>query len=286
MRLYVFRAAFSFRGDIVDWKGIDKVIQGIVSDINEKCIIKNVAIRDNIFSILEDNCTVIYYPLENEKNRGFHIKRIVKNELEDFVYINTAKPIAEQIFTAAHELGHIFEVSESVWKLMGYSGSPTQEDEENITNRFAAELLMPADVFKEFFLVHMKELGIRNGKVKVDDLVRVIVMQMNAFMVPYEAVRRRLVEIGLIQQSVADFLESKEKEILHLVDLLTQYQNSYLEKGTGRKTISGIRKLIEEAEMREDVDDFLVKRIKKDLEIVDIPEADELEIHIGDKDNE
>lgn len=270
----------------MDWKEIDKVIQSIVADIKNKCIIKNVAIRDDIFGILEDNCTVIYYPLENEKNRGFHIKRIVKNELEDFVYINTAKPIAEQIFAAAHELGHIFEVSMKVWDLMKYSGAPTEKDEEDITNRFAAELLMPTEVFKEFFLVHMEELGISNGKVKVDDLVRVMVMQMNAFMVPYEAVRRRLVEIGLMQQSAADFLESKEKEILHLVDLLTKYQNSYLEKGTGRKTISGIRELIEEAETRGNIDDFLIKRIKKDLEIVDMPEADELEIHIGDKDNE
>ena len=249
MRLYGFRAAFSSRGGIMDWKEIDKAIQKIVSDIKDKCIIKNVAIRDNIFGILEDNCTVIYYPLENEKNRGFHIKRIVKNELEDFVYINTAKPIAEQIFAAAHEFGHIFEVSGKVWKMMGYSGFPTEEDEENITNRFAAELLMPAEVFKQSFLENMKEVGIKSGKVKVDDLVRVMV-------------------------------------ILHLVELLTQYQNSYLEKGTGRKTISGIRELIEEAEARENIDDFLVKRIKRDLEIVDMPESDELEIHIGDKDNE
>ena len=144
---------------------------------------------------------------------------------------------------------------------------------------------MPAEVFKDF-LENMKEVGIKSGKVKVDDLVRVMVMQMNAFMVPYEAVRRRLVEVGLMQQSAADFLESKEEEILHLVELLTQYQNSYLEKGTGRKTISGIRELIEEAEARENIDDFLVKRIKRDLEIVDMPESDELEINIGDKDNE
>jgi hypothetical protein len=46
------------------------------------------------------------------------------------------------------------------------------------------------------------------------------------------------------------------------------------------------RELIEEAEARENIDDFLVKRIKRDLEIVDMPESDELEIHIGDKDNE
>ena len=68
----------------MNWKEIDKAIQRIVSDIKDKCIIKNVAIRDNIFGILEDNCTVIYYPLRKRENRGFHIKRIVKNELEEF----------------------------------------------------------------------------------------------------------------------------------------------------------------------------------------------------------
>ena len=52
MRLYGFRAAFSSRGGIMDWKEIDKAIQKIVSDIKDKCIIKNVAIRDNIFGIL------------------------------------------------------------------------------------------------------------------------------------------------------------------------------------------------------------------------------------------
>ena len=52
MRLYGFRAAFSSRGGIMDWKEIDKVIRKIVSDIKDKCIIKNVAIRDNIFVIV------------------------------------------------------------------------------------------------------------------------------------------------------------------------------------------------------------------------------------------
>lgn len=135
----------------MEWKEIEKAIQNIVADIKEQCIIQNTAIRDNIFGILEDKCTVIYYPLKNEKNRGFHIKRVVGDQLEDFVYINTDKPMAEQIFTAAHELGHIFEVAEKVWKMLGYSGMPTEKEEEDITNRFAAELLMPAEAFKKVY---------------------------------------------------------------------------------------------------------------------------------------
>ncbi len=181
--------------------------------------------------------------------------------------------------------GHIFEVAEKVWKMLGYSGMPTEKEEEDITNRFAAELLMPAEAFKKVYSTNMEEVGIKNGKIKLDDLIRVIVMQMNTFLVPYEAVRRRLMETALIPKRVADFLESKE-EILLLVNLLTKYQNSYLEKGTEIKTISGIRELIEKAEMQENIDDYLVKRIKRDLEIVDMPETAELEITIGDKVNE
>ena len=91
-------------------------------------------------------------------------------------------------------------------------------------------------------------------------------------------------ETGLIPQDVADFLESEK--VLQLVNLLIKYQNSYLEKGTEIKTISGIRELIEKAEMQENIDDYLIKRIKKDLEIADMPETAELEITIGDKVNE
>lgn len=268
----------------MEWKEIEKAIQSIVTDIKKQCIIQNTAIRDNIFEILEDKCIVIYYPLKNEKNRGFHIKKIVGNQLKDFVYINTDKPMAEQIFTAAHELGHIFEVAEKVWKMLGYSDVPTKKEEEDITNRFAAELLMPVEAFKKVYLTNMKEAGIKNGKIKLDDLIRVIVMQMNVFLVPYESVRRRLMETGLIPQDVADFLESEK--VLQLVNLLIKYQNSYLEKGTEIKTISGIRELIEKAEMQENIDDYLIKRIKKDLEIADMPETAELEITIGDKVNE
>ena len=48
---------------------IVKAIQDIILEIKEKCIIQNTAIRESIFSILENECTVIYYPLENEKQR-------------------------------------------------------------------------------------------------------------------------------------------------------------------------------------------------------------------------
>ena len=260
-----------------------KAIQNIILEIKEKSVIQNTAIRDNIFSILENVCTVIYYPLEEEKNRGFHIKKFVKNKLEDFVYINTAKPIAEQIFAAAHEFGHICEVAEKVRNVLGYEAKLTEEEEEDITDWFAAELLMPTEAFRNVFLAHMNELGIKSGKVKLDDLVQVIVLQMNDFMVPYESVRRRLAETKIIQQKEADYLLSIEGEVLNLVAIFTKDRNTYLGNGTGVKTVSGIRTLIENAEGQENVDPYLLNKIKKEFDIENMPIAEEdFELHIGD----
>ena len=271
----------------MEWNKIVKAIQDIITDIKEQCIIQNTAIRDSIFSILENHCTVIYYPIENEKNRGFHIKKIVKDNLEDFVYINTAKPIAEQIFAAAHEFGHIWEVAEKVWKKIGYTGRPTEEEEEEITNRFAAELLMPTEAFINVFFAHMDELGIKPGVVKLDDVVRVIVLQMSDFMVPYESVRKRLVETDLMKQEAANYLLSREEEILKKVAVYIKGQNTYLGNGTGVKTVSGIRILIENAESQGNVDEYLLKKIKKDFDILNMSIAEEkFEIHIGDDSDE
>ena len=82
----------------MDWNAVVIAINTIINDIRKEQVLQNDAIRDDIFSILEKNCTVLYYPLQNEKNRGFHVKRIVNDKLEDFVFINTDKAIDEQIF--------------------------------------------------------------------------------------------------------------------------------------------------------------------------------------------
>lgn len=271
----------------MDRKVVVKAIQKIISEIKEKCIIKNTAIRDGIFGILENECTVIYYPFDEEKNRGFHIKKIVKNELEDFVYINTAKPIAEQIFAAAHEFGHIWEVAAKVWDRLGYEGKPTEQEEEDITDWFAAEFLMPTNEFRKTFSAHMNELGIKPGKVKLDEVVRLIVLQMDDFMVPYESVRRRLEETGIMKKDSADFLLSKHEEALELVDVFIKDRNTYLGNGTCVKTISGIRTVIENAESKENVDSYLLMKIKKEFGIADMPAAEEgFEIHIGENGDE
>lgn len=73
---------------------------------------------------------------------------------------------------------------------------------------------MPTDEFRDAFFAHMDELGIKikAGKIKLDELVRIIVFQMNDFMVPYESVRRRLEETDIIQKEAADIYYPSRKK--------------------------------------------------------------------------
>ena len=262
---------------------VAEALRSIIKEIRENRIIDNIAIKGDIFMILENSCTVIYYPIPKEKTRGFHIKRIVNDKLEDFVYINTDKPMAEQVFGAAHEYGHILNVARRVWELLGYENIPTEEEEEEITNLFAAELLMPHEAFRTAFFAHMKELNIKSGKVKVEEVVQIMVLLMNDFLVPYESVRKRFVETKIMNKESASVLESVENEILQLVVVLTNDQNTYLGKGTDVKTIPGIRELIEIAEENNTVDIYLLNKIKKDFDFSETPlGGTDIEIHIGD----
>ena len=76
----------------------------------------NKLLREDVLDLLEDYCKVVYYPLEKEANNGFHVADIPDKDGNPltFVFINTAQTLEKQIFTAAHELGHIWRVDDYV----------------------------------------------------------------------------------------------------------------------------------------------------------------------------
>ena len=82
-------------------KVVVEAIKKIILDIKEKCIIKNIAIKDSIFGILENECTVIYYPLESEYLEAAARKK----QLEKLVL-----PVGQDVFSyrkAAMSLGDV-----------------------------------------------------------------------------------------------------------------------------------------------------------------------------------
>ena len=73
-------------------------------------------LRDDVFEVLNRYCTVIYYPSEDSSNRGFHVKEylIHNGKEQNFVFINTSQTLEKQVFTAAHELGHIWQIDKDI----------------------------------------------------------------------------------------------------------------------------------------------------------------------------
>jgi len=260
----------------MDWEKIVEQIPTVIEKVRTDYVLNNMIIKDDIFGILEKHCTVVYYPIENEINCGFHTKRFVKDKLEDFVYINTAKTVAEQVFAAAHELGHVWGVATQVWELAGEQGTLESKTEERIINRFAAELLMPTKEFRKTFLAHMEKLGLDTNKLRLVDLIRIMVLQMNDYMVPYESVRRRVVETKIITQELGEALLKNEEAILPLVNAFSKDQNTMLDRVTAKKTIPGLRNLLETAEKSGELSIYTINKIKRDFDIDDISGTEDI----------
>lgn len=249
------------------------VLPQIITRLRKDFDIENDVIRDDIFSILERNCTVVYYPLENEENCGFHIKRMVNEKKQDFVYINTAKPLPKQVFTAAHELGHVWDVVNKVSEISGKKIDSHME--EGIVNRFAAELLMPKVNFVKSFWEHLSFISNEKNTVRLDEMIRVIVMQMNDFLVPYEAVRRRMIEVRILSEEGAESLRKNQTEIDNLVKVFSNELNTTLDTSTNKKAIPGLRDLIDEKSKAQHISQYNLKKISKDFGIVDVNPSDD-----------
>lgn len=271
----------------MDIDRVVKLIPPVIVELKKEYAFSNDAIKDGIFRLLEKHCTVVYYPLNNEKTRGFHVKRFVKDKREDFVFINTANPVSEQIFGAAHELGHVWEVANKILKEMP-GQSFTSDEEEIIINRFAAELLMPQDIFRHSFFIHLDDMHLNAESLKLEDLIKLAVMQMNDYMVPYEAVRRRLVETKIISSQVSDILDKHRATISEVVKLFAQDQNTMLDRVTAKKTIPGLRTMLEQIENNKLLDDYTICKIKKDFDIDSVSGSlDEIvNVYTGDQLND
>lgn len=223
-------------------------IRNEVEKIKEEYQIVNPIVRSDIFEILDKLCVVLRYPLDNdEEANGIHVERWIKGKKTDFVFINTSNGIEKQIYTAAHELGHVWKIDEKVLVQVD-----ERVDSEAIINRFAAELLMPNDIFKKFFLLECDKNKIHGGKVEDKVMIKIIVFLMNMFMVPFKAVVYRIEEIGYIDTLNRGILEEIERKNPNLINECIKsgdYQN--ILKTDKQKSMSELYNMLEEAEQRE-----------------------------------
>lgn len=199
-------------------------IQKLVEKVRDENHIINPIIRDDVFSILQAcKCTVLYYPLEGENKEGCdgcHVQKPVGDNLEQFVFINTNNTRERQAFSAAHELGHIWDVDLQIMKEF-----PNEQlDAEEIINRFAAEILMPESLFLNVMADYLKKINHQGPTIKAKDLIELIAYLMNYFFVPFKAVVYRFIELDKLKSEFGErILKYKDSQILDEIIVVNQY---------------------------------------------------------------
>lgn len=260
---------------------IDIIIREI-DNLREKNNIVNLALRNDVFALLESQpCIVLYYPLEDEIE-GFRIRKYVNGEDEEFIYINTAKPEDIQIFTAAHELGHLINIDQIVCNELNIVEAP-KKMREDIIDRFAAELLMERASFIKIFNARVQSYVNVQGMLSGNDMVNTIVFLMDFFMVPYDAVVRRLCETKRISEKVRDYLLNKKNVSTSLIEKAIEDGKYKRLKPTGIKSFGELPQLLEKLDEAGAINEQRLQNIMdvfelKEFETKDIPSVDTIQL--------
>ncbi len=151
-------------------------------------------------------------------------------------------------------------------------------------NRFAAELLMPEALFRKSFFEYLKEKGFNAKRIRLDEIIRVMVMLMSDYMVPYEAVRRRLIESNIITEEVGKVLDPDKKGIKEIVEAFSKELNATFSNPTNKKAIPGLRDAIIEVEKKGTVSEYVISKIKSDFSVGEVTATDEILTISGEDD--
>lgn len=215
---------------------------------------QNPLLREEMLDLLDRYCTVVYYPIDDRENNGFRLKEMpfADGTRQDFVFINTAQTMEKQVFTAAHELGHIWNVDGYVIEQHGLSDKSDMR--EHIINRFAAILLMPETQFRTAVRAGMQEFGNKEqNTITYANLLRMIVSLMNQFFAPMKAVVLRLIELKFFHPDVAKALlgyDDIPAEVFknRIKELCAEYGYTNLINPSNKKWIEGLAQKLDIAE--------------------------------------
>lgn len=132
----------------------------------------------------------------------------IDGELKDklgsdkIISVNENESNKRRRFTVAHELGHYlfnFDPATQLEFFNKFERNPNEDDtneatsdEECIANRFAAELLMPKEIFTKKYTEY-----VQNAAKTLDNLYEIKQQLSDDFLVPPKAVQKRIDELEL-----------------------------------------------------------------------------------------
>lgn len=216
-------------GGLLKEEDILRIREDIARLRKEKNIV-NQDIKDDVFSLLENECKVFYYPINDSQLWAFYQKENDEDgNPRKFVFVNTNLPYEKQVFAAAHELAHIWGVSEDLPETLVTSAdedSPIRMEEaksaspsknELIANRFAAEFLMDEQTVR---ILYEKCVEKKTAYPKEAAQISLVLCLMDYYLAPYKMTVLRLEELGLItpqeEESLLSVPREGENSINHL----------------------------------------------------------------------
>lgn len=251
---------------------IQTFIKAKLDDERLKNKFPNPLLREDILSMLNMYCTVVYYPLPEETINGFNLPGIigVNGEEKTFVYINTAQTIEKQVFTAAHELGHIWGIDTVV--STDVENSFLCECGEKIINRFAAELLMPEDLFIATCVYELERYKENEKNITISNILKVITNIMTHFFVPYKAVVHRLGELKFLSEdSVALLLGESNIPLDKFLRFVNQNlkNNGYTNfvEPSEKRWIDGLADLLDTAQKQKSVTNNKIDKLREHFDL-------------------
>lgn len=172
----------------------------------EKCKTGRYGIIDLFKECERYGYKLLRYPLGEDADLGFSMKK----DGDMVIFTNTCSRLAREIFTLAHEIGHVMlhmeETDSFIDDAVTISGRSTDEKEQE-ANYFAAYLLMPSDEIDKFLDLEIADFN-HNGLTAMD-----IARMMSEFSVSFETALNRLENLGKIDNAQRVWLDNERNRI-------------------------------------------------------------------------
>ncbi len=173
--------------------------------VREKCKVSRYGVIDLFKECDRMGYKLIRYPLGEDADLGFALKK----DDDIIICINTSIRLSRQIFTLAHEIGHVIIHLNGEQSFIDnnatIAGSSVDEKEQE-ANYFAACLLMPSDDVERFIDLELPDFE-KNGLSGMD-----IARIMSEFNVSYDVALNRLESLGKIDSNQKMRLETERTE--------------------------------------------------------------------------
>lgn len=171
----------------------------------EKCKTGRYGIIDLFTECERCGYKLLRYPLGENADLGFTVKK----DHDTVIFTNTCNRLAREIFTLAHEIGHIVLHMEETVSFIDDSSTisgRSADEKEQEANYFAACLLMPLDKIEKF--LDLEIINFTCNGLTAMDIARI----MSEFNVSFETALNRLENLGKINNAQRVRLDNERNQ--------------------------------------------------------------------------